>query len=170
MWMPGAVPWGLAIGWLPRGNWAWSAFRSGIERVRRAKSWRMWARAASSWTRSTPVAAAMASRVRSSAVGPRPPVATTKSARSIAARKTATLFVEVVADGGVESDVDAQLGEPLAEPLAIGVQPLAGGELVANGNDFGVHGGGAGGLGLGAGDDGNSFSLGGRSSPRGQVR
>ena len=46
---------------------------------------------------------------------------------------------QVVADGRVEGDRDADLAQPLAEPLAIGVQPLAAGQLVANGNDFGTH-------------------------------
>ena len=113
--------------------------RSGIARPRRANRLRMWASAASSCTSSTPAAAAMASRVRSSAVGPSPPVATTTSARSIAVRNDGDVGLQVVGHGRVKGHRDAQLAQPLAEPLAVGVQPLAAGQLVANGNDFGTH-------------------------------
>ncbi len=88
--MPGAVPSGLGIGWLPRGNMACTTFRSGMGRLRRANNSRMCASDPSSSTRSVPANRAKASRVRSSAVGPRPPLAITTSARSTACRNTTT--------------------------------------------------------------------------------
>ena len=45
---------------------------------------------------------------------------------------------QVVADRRVKRDLDAALGEPLGQPLAVGVEPLTGGQLVADGDDF-VH-------------------------------
>src|SRR5436190_14161476 len=65
----------------------------GISRLRRAKRALMWASEASSCTSGTPARSASPCRVRSSAVGPRPPVATMTSARSHACRKTRTLSV-----------------------------------------------------------------------------
>ena len=99
----------------------------------------MWSSDIGSSTSSTPATAASTSRVRSSCVGPRPPVARTRSARSQAARKHVDVVVEVVGDGGVEADGDADLGEPAAEPLAVGVEVLAAGEFAADGEDFGFH-------------------------------
>ena len=46
---------------------------------------------------------------------------------------------QVVADGRVKRDLDAALGEPLGQPLAVGVEPLAGRQLVADGDDLGTH-------------------------------
>ena len=47
--------------------------------------------------------------------------------------------LQFVADRGVKHHVDAQLREPLGEPLAVGVQPLPAGKLVADRNDFRTH-------------------------------
>src|SRR5207244_4054378 len=47
---------------------------------------------------------------------------------------------EVVGDGGVPADGDADLGEAPAEPLAVGVEVLAAGQLAADGDDFCFHG------------------------------
>src|SRR5262249_61021997 len=46
------------------------------------------------------------------------------------------VVVEVVGDGGVPADGDAALGEAAAEPLAVGVEVLAAGDLAADGDDF----------------------------------
>ena len=54
--------------------------------------------------------------------------------------KHGDIGVEVVAHRGVEHHGNAQLSEPLAEPLAVRIQPLAAGEFVTNRNDFGRHG------------------------------
>ena len=47
--------------------------------------------------------------------------------------------VEVVGDGGVPADGDADLGEAAAEPLAVGVEVAAAGQLAADGDDFRFH-------------------------------
>jgi hypothetical protein len=39
----------------------------------------------------------------------------------------------------MERHGNAQLAEPLAQPLAIGIKPLAARQLVANGKYFGTH-------------------------------
>src|SRR5262249_11031095 len=51
---------------------------------------------------------------------------------------------EVVGDGGVEPDLDADLGELAAEPLSVRVEGLAGGQLAADGDGLGLHGAGLG--------------------------
>ena len=47
--------------------------------------------------------------------------------------------LQIVADRGVKHHVDTQFGEPLGEPLAVGVEPLAGRKFVANRNDLRTH-------------------------------
>ena len=89
--MPGAVPCGLGTTRLPAGNIAWISFCGGIGRPRRANIARMCSKRRRSSCSGRPVAWASASRVRSSAVGPSPPVASTTSARPIAWRKTSAL-------------------------------------------------------------------------------
>ena len=89
-WMPGAVPWGLLIGRVPRGKVAWSRFRSGIATPRFAKSCSISRRLASSSSSGTPRAFASASRVRSSAVGPSPPVISRRSDRFSAIVRAST--------------------------------------------------------------------------------
>ena len=81
-------------------GWGWHApdamraacltLRSGMRRPRLAKKVRSWA-SSSGWTDSgSSSAAAMASRVTSSSVGPRPPVASVRSERSQARRKASS--------------------------------------------------------------------------------
>ena len=89
--MPGAVPVGLGRISDPSGMSAWMRLRSGMGRLRRAKRASIIRRASSSWTRPTPAAFASASRVRSSCVGPSPPLETTSSERPEAALKAAML-------------------------------------------------------------------------------
>ena len=62
------------------------------------------------WSRFSeiPSAAATLSRVRSSCVGPRPPMKMAMSARPIAVRATAVRWSPVVPDHGFEGDTDAQ--------------------------------------------------------------
>src|SRR5262249_30441880 len=50
------------------------------------------------------------------------------------------VVLQIIRDGGVEGDRYADLGEPAAEPLRVGVQALAAGELAADGDDLGLHG------------------------------
>ena len=47
---------------------------------------------------------------------------------------------QFVADGGMIEHADAQLLEPLAEPLGVRVERLAADDFVADGDDFGIHG------------------------------
>ena len=47
---------------------------------------------------------------------------------------------QVVGDRRVIEDANAQFSQPLAEPLTVGVQPLAAGQFVADGDDFSYHG------------------------------
>ena len=47
---------------------------------------------------------------------------------------------QFVADRGMIEHANAQLFEPLAEPLGVRVESLAAGDFVADGDDFGVHG------------------------------
>jgi hypothetical protein len=80
---PGAVPRVCAITVAPTGTSAWRRLFSGIVRPRLANSLRMTSATASSCTSSTPpITAAIASRVTSSWVGPRPPLTITASASS----------------------------------------------------------------------------------------
>ena len=88
--IPGAVPIGLASGSLPAGNSACTRLRSGIARPRCWKNRSMNSSDGSWSTSSTPASCARASRVRSSSVGPSPPVISTMSARSAAMRNAWT--------------------------------------------------------------------------------
>src|SRR3954466_13692443 len=47
--------------------------------------------------------------------------------------------VEIVGNSGVPANDDADFGQPLAQPLAIGVEVLTGRELGPDGNDFGAN-------------------------------
>ena len=68
-----------------------------------------------------------------------PAGAMTRSARWQAVAKHGDVVGQVVGDGGVEADRDADLGEPAAEPLAVGVEVLAAGQFAADRDDFGFH-------------------------------
>ena len=87
---PGAVPTRLGSISAPRGNRAWTRFRSAMGRFRRANIARMASSASGSSTSGTPATRASASRVRSSWVGPSPPLIRTRSARPVATLKAAT--------------------------------------------------------------------------------
>ena len=83
---PGAVPRGLGR-IVPEGMIvACLMLRSGISLPRREKNPRSVASASASTRASSPTARAMASRVTSSSVGPKPPVQSTTSERSSAVR------------------------------------------------------------------------------------
>ena len=47
--------------------------------------------------------------------------------------------VEIVSDGRVPADGDADFRETTAEPLAVGVEVLAAGQFTADGDDFTFH-------------------------------
>jgi len=50
------------------------------------------------------------------------------------------VFLQVIGHRRMADNADAQVQQSLAEPLAVGIQPLAGGHLIANRNYFGLHG------------------------------
>ena len=83
---PGAVPFGLASTSAPSGTSAWTSLFFGIGRLRAAKRLLMWSSTASSSRNFLPSSCAIKSRVKSSEVGPRPPVVMIKSARLNASR------------------------------------------------------------------------------------
>jgi hypothetical protein len=66
-------------------------------------------------------------------------VVTITSERRKACWNTANHRVDLVADGGVIEDVNAQLLEAKAEPLAVRVEKLPAGDLVPDGDDLAAH-------------------------------
>lgn len=66
-----------------------------------------------------PKAAAMVSLVKSSAVGPKPPVVMMISARFLAMSSAGAQPLGVVADNAVVKDVDALLAQPLGDDLRV---------------------------------------------------
>ena len=110
-------------------------------RPRSANSSRMTSATASSGTSSTPpITAAIASRVTSSWVGPRPPVTMTASASSSSAPQRGLDAPDVVADLDLQQRPDAVQGEAIADPRRVGVVDLAEQELGADGEDVTAHG------------------------------
>ena len=93
---PGAEPRLLASAVAPSISHACFRFASGISMPRRSNRPRSHASSSGSTVGSRPHAAAMASRVRSSGVGPRPPVETTRSAASSARWKADVTSAEIV--------------------------------------------------------------------------
>ena len=65
---------------------------------------------------------------------------TTRSARSLAARNTATWSSSSITQRRVQGDRNPQVRKLTAEPLAVGVERLATDELAADRNDFSPHG------------------------------
>ena len=79
------------------------------------------------------------SRVKSSCVGPSPPVANTRAARRAGDAKRFDVGVQVIGNRGVPADGDADLGKSLAEPLTIRVEILPARQFAANRKDFALH-------------------------------
>ena len=94
------------------------------------------------WSRTsgTFITSAMASRVMSSWVGPRPPHMMTPSLRASAVRRAEHDAVVVVPDGLVEVGGHAVGGQVLAEPGGVGVGDLAQQQLGADRHDLDPHG------------------------------
>ena len=84
-------------------------------------------------------ASATASRVRSSSVGPRPPMRTRMSMRRERGADGVDEVLSAVADDGFEGDGDADLVELLGEIEGVGVLAEGGEHLGADGDDFGFH-------------------------------
>src|SRR5579875_1873877 len=88
---PGAVPFVCSMTVAPTGTSAWRRLFAGMARPR-AKNSSSMRRTSASWrTRGTPITSAIASRVMSSWVGPRPPVTMTPSLRASAVRSARTI-------------------------------------------------------------------------------
>src|SRR5579872_435637 len=87
---PGAVPMRCSMGAAPRGTSAWRALLSGMARPREENSSAILATIAGSRSSGTFMTSAMASRVRSSWVGPSPPHTITPSLRASAVRSART--------------------------------------------------------------------------------
>ena len=94
---------------------------------------------AASSTRPTPATAASASRVRSSWVGPRPPLVRIRSARPIAVLKTAMFSARSSPSAEWKWTGDSESSERLAEPLAVRVERLAADQFAADRDDFRLH-------------------------------
>ena len=103
---PGAVPTGLSTTTAPSGMRACSRLFSAISRPRERKNWRMRSAWTGSMSRGTPATPAKVSLVRSSVVGPRPPVERTRSACCRALRQAqAQLNAQRVALAQAEREV-----------------------------------------------------------------
>ena len=136
---PGAVPTRFGSGSAPSGKSAWTRFRSGISRFRRANIAAIASSEPASSTSGTPAAFARASRVRSSWVGPSPPVITTRSARSNANRNAWTFSARSSLTVVWNRTGDPDRGQPPAEPLAVRVERLPADQLAADRDDLGFH-------------------------------
>ncbi len=90
---PGAVPIGFGMASPPSGMSAWRKLFWGMSRRRDRNIVAMCSASAISRTRGTPITSAIASRVRSSWVGPRPPQISTASDRDRRSRSAATIRV-----------------------------------------------------------------------------
>ena len=131
--------WGMTVA--PSGTSAWRRLFSGMRRPRASNIDRMASATSSSRTRPTPMTSAMASRVTSSWVGPRPPQQITASAR-----------VERLAAGrrpcgrgcrrpGPPEAVDAAERQLLADPGRVGVDDLPEQQFGSDGDDLAAHAG-----------------------------
>ncbi len=137
---PGAVPNRFGTTWAPRGNRACLALFGVISRPSFRKRSRMASSEGSCTSSGTPMAAATTSAVRSSSVGPRPPLITTRSDREVVSRSADGEVVPVVGDQRLAPRHHAQVPEPVHQPHRVGVEDLAGEELVAGGEELDVEG------------------------------
>ncbi len=85
----------------------------------------------------SPNAAAIDSRVRSSGVGPRPPVEMTRSARAIAVANASVTASRSIREGRDAADADPSLGQRPGELAGIRVAGLADGQLGADAQELG---------------------------------
>ena len=82
---------------------------------------------------------AIASRVMSSWVGPRPPHTMTPSLRASAVRKASTIRSWLSPTAWWKCESDAERGQVLTQPLRVGVGDLAEQELGADRHDLDPH-------------------------------
>ena len=134
---PGAVPFGLGSASADGIRQACLRLTSGKAIPRRSKRSRSHASISGSTVGSSPTSAATASRVRSSGVGPRPPVVTTRSARPSAASSAPTDRLEVVGDGLQPEHLHAPCGQVTGQLARVRVARVADGDLAADAEQLG---------------------------------
>ena len=137
---PGAVPIGFGSGSPPSGTSAWRRLFCGMSRSRVRNIVAMCSASSMRRTSGTPISSAIASRVRSSWVGPIPPQMSTASARDEQVAQRLDDARLVVADHAVLVGVDARRGELLADPGTVGVDDLAEQQLRTDRKNFTSHG------------------------------
>ena len=111
--------------------------RAGTGISRRAHRPRNQASSSGSTTGSSPSTAAMASRVRSSGVGPRPPVETTRSTRESAVDRASVTTSRRSGSALMRPTVTPAVGQRSRELAGIGVARLADGQLRADAQELG---------------------------------
>ena len=137
---PGAEPWRFSSSAAPSGSMNCRALLSGIARPKRARQRSAsFASAGSCSTSGRSNASARLSCVRSSAVGPRPPVVSTAPVRASASRTALDDVVRRVTHGGAAHDAYAEVGEGARDVDGVGVHGESEQQLVADGDEFEVH-------------------------------
>ena len=123
----------------PAGTSAWRSLLADMARPRVWKNPAMTSTIVWSRTSSTPMTSAMASRVMSSWVGPRPPQTMIPSLRASAVRKASIDALVVVAHRLVEVRGHPGRGQVVAQPGRVGVGDLAEQQLGADRHDLDPH-------------------------------
>ena len=136
---PQAVPTGLSIISAVAGSMACFVLLGGMTRLRRWKNSSMRVSHSSFSTSSTPAAWAAISCDRSSTVGPSPPLTMTASARSPASWKASSRFSRSSPTVVSHCDGEPDVLELLAHVAEVGVDDLAGQDLVAGADDLDAH-------------------------------
>lgn len=133
------APFGFGRMIQPRGNIACFMLFGVISRPMRAKRARISASEAGSSTRSRPNASAIVSLVRSSAVGPSPPVRISRSARESARPTAATKAIVIIPDRSLKVAVNSKVTQLLGNILRVCIQNIAHQQLCADGKDLSRH-------------------------------
>ena len=136
---PGAVPLGFGRTVAPSSTSACFVLLGDIFHPRSAKRCSRRARISGSRRRVTPSASATASRVRSSSVGPRPPMKMRMSERKRPCCSGFDQATQIIADDALENYVNAQQVELLGEVERVGVHAEGREHLGAHRDDFGIH-------------------------------
>ena len=135
---PGAVPTGFGSTSALGMTQACLAFRSGISKPRWAKNSRMLGDERFIDCGVSPARAAMASRVRSSSVGPMPPVQTDQVGLVDSGGQGPREAVQIVADLDDVQQLDTLGGKLLGEEGGIGVGEVTADQLAADGKHVGA--------------------------------
>ena len=134
---PGAVPFGLGSAVADGISQACLRLSSGNGIPRRDHSSRSQASRSGSTSGVSPHAAAIASRVRSSGVGPEPAGRDDEVGPAQAGRERLGHLVEVVGEGGQAGDPDAHPGQRAGQLPGVRVARLADGQLAADAQQLG---------------------------------